>query len=305
MSKYPKNTLSNPASDPALGLYLLPRGLGLLLGAEMFQLWPDLHRMYGPTAILSEDLLAPQHENYLFAAHKIAADLTAILPESLHPIHLLAALYLAACLGMLLGRKDKICTLLLLVLHHSFFLANYSWSYGVDYLAQIGLYFSLLFGGTKAITSEHQRWTQWGRILFGIQLTSVYLFAGLGKAMGKTWWNGEAIWKALQQPFGQVIFAIPESYHRILYLWIILGWATVLLETGYVLAWLHPILRKVIVYSTIALHLGILVSLGLTHFTLLMIWYNCCVWILPYTKLAKPIINTLERDQQQATGSML
>lgn len=305
MSKYPRNTLSNFTAHPALGLYLLPRGLGLLLGMELVQLWPDLHRMYGSTAILSDELLAPQHENYLFAAHKITSDLTALLPESLHPIYLLAALYLAACLGMLVGWKDKICSLLLLLLNHSFFLANYSWSYGVDYLAQIGLYFSLLFGGSSALHPSLQQWSRWGRTLFGLQLTAVYLFAGLGKAMGKTWWNGEAVWKAAQQPFGEVLFAIPESYHRFIYLWIVLGWATVLLETGYVLAWLHPILRKVIVYSTVAMHLGILISLGLTHFALLMIWYNCCVWILPHTKLAKSIIDTLERCRRQATGSLL
>lgn len=305
MSISPNNNLNAHQTKPSLGLYLLPKGLALLLGIEMIKLWPDLNLMYGTERILDNGLLAPQNENQFLAAYHLAEQLSLILPSAVNPIYLLAFLYLCVCLGILVDWKDKICLLALVFLHHSFFLANYSWSYGVDYLAQIGLYFSLLFGGSIALQSKHRTWSKWGKILFGIQLTAVYLFAGLGKAMGKTWWNGDAVWKAVQQPFGEVLFAIPESYQHLYYLWLVLGWATVLLEMGYVLAWMHPTLRKTIAYSTIVMHVGILVCMGLTHFALLMIWYNSCVWLLPYSKLAKPIINKLERCQQQVAGSSL
>lgn len=305
MSKSPSNPQSETQKQAYLGLYLLPRGLALLLGLEMLKLWPDLKPMYGSEGILTVELLRPQTENQLFAAHHLADRLSHILPSAINPIYLLALLYLCACLGILLGWKDKICLLALTILHHSFFLANYSWSYGVDYLAQIGLYFSLLFGGSVALKPNYQIWSKWGSLLFGIQLSAVYLFAGVGKAMGKTWWNGEAVWKAVQQPFGQVLFAIPESYHIYSTIWILLGWTTVLLETGYVLIWVNPTLRKTVVYSTIAMHVGILVSMGLTHFALLMIWYNSCVWLFPYSKLAKSIINILERSRQKGTGALL
>lgn len=266
------------------GMYLLPKGIGLLLSLEMIQLWPDLELLY------SHHLLSASHiQQYQlpWSMFNINTDL----------IYVFAALYLLSGLFMCFHPYTFLPTLSLFILHYSFFVGNSVWSYGVDYLAQTGLFFSLLFVGRQALQLKRQRLTNLGTNLFRLQLTFVYFFAGLGKAFGETWWNGEAVWKAIQQPFTGTWFPIPLSAYRYEYLWILLGIITILLELSYPLVYIKKTFRPLIINGIILMHLGIALSMGLLHFALLMIWYNLCAWNHPLLNIAKPNIKPLERSK--------
>src|SRR5206468_8546900 len=103
-------------------------------------------------------------------------------------------------------------------------------------------------------------------------LCIMYMASGLEKAMGSQWWNGEAIWIALQQ----------DQFHQVNIDWManvpfvakLLCWGTLLVETCYPLAMLWTRTRKYWLAAIVMMHLGIAIFLGLHLFGSLMILLN-------------------------------
>ncbi|AIM39000.1 hypothetical protein KO02_21610 [Sphingobacterium sp. ML3W] len=275
----------------------MPKGLGAILALELLWLWPDLAALYGHIALLDPVLIQAQDEPLGYSLHHIIQYLPHIKIGPWETIHLFGAGYILLGILLFLGKRSKLPALGLLLLHHCFFIGNYSWSYGVDYLAQTGLFFSVLFGGTAVRKLKRRQWSQWGHSLFRLQLTVVYFFGGLGKASGATWWNGEAIWKAVQQPFSGALLPIPVSAYQLEPLWIILGCSTVMLELVYPLVWFKKSSRPFVINGIIFMHIGIALCMGLWYFAILMIWYNLCAWNHPLLHIAKPIIKPLESSK--------
>ncbi|MFU1858122.1 hypothetical protein ACK8HY_13980 [Sphingobacterium sp. NGMCC 1.201703] len=274
-------------------LTVLPGGLGLLLTIEMCRLWPDLSPLYGSRQLLSSELLMIQQRPYFFSIHSLGWSISLSITEIV--VYILALLYISCGLLLFLGRTTLAITLTLFFLHYVFFISNYTWSYGADYLAQTGLFFSLLFGLGTPKDINRKTWMLIGHHLFRLQLSFVYFFAGLGKAMGTAWWNGEAIWKAVQQPFAPPLIAIPIAVQHLAPLWMLLGILTVIFEISYPLVWIRGVVRPTIITGIVLMHVGIGLCMGLTHFSCLMIWYNLCAWSGPLLQyIAKPIIKPLE-----------
>ncbi|WP_312789855.1 hypothetical protein [Sphingobacterium sp.] len=258
------------------GLKLFPRGLGLLLSLAMIRLWPDLDLLYSRLLIPSE--LLPQYsEKWII-----------ILLDWGSP-RLYAGLYIASGLLLAVLRQNFVPAILLFVLHYLFFVGYTPWSYGADYIGQTALFFSLSICSWR---SSHYL-----QFFSRLQLTAIYFFAGLGKAVGPTWWNGEAVWKAIQQPLTPPLFKVPLSAHRYEYLWIGLGILTIIIELGYPLTWTK---RFGLFFTNciILMHIGIALTMGLIHFSSLMIWYNLCAWDHPLLhRIAKPLIQPLETTE--------
>ncbi|SKC10722.1 hypothetical protein SAMN05660841_04279 [Sphingobacterium nematocida] len=268
------------------GLLLLPRGIGLLLWIEMLQLWPDLTLLYGPASVYDAELLPFWHSISGWSWEEIF--------RKAHPIwiHLTATAYSLCCLFLVFGKWIRYSSILLLLIQHGLFMVDLRWTYGADYLAQTGLLFSIFFSYTAQSESQ-LTWQRKGVYAWQAQLVLVYFFGGLGKAMGPTWWNGEAIWKAVQQPFPGNLIDIPLSWGNWTICWGMMGIGIVLLELGYVLAWIGTMYRRIIYIAAIAMHLSIALTIGLYHFSALMIWYNLCAWYYPYRRQTSiPIHNS-------------
>ncbi|MGE8377308.1 MAG: hypothetical protein ACN6PN_03130 [Sphingobacterium sp.] len=258
------------------GLQLFPRGLGLLLSLAMIRLWPDLDLLY--SSLLMPDELLPQYsEKWIIMLFDWASP------------RLYAGLYIGSGLLLAVIRQNCAPAMLLFVLHYLFFVGYSPWSYGADYIGQTALFFSIficIWGPSHYL----QRF-------FRLQLIAFYFFAGLGKALGITWWNGEAVWKALQQPVMPAAFTVPLSAHRYEYLWVGLGILTIIIELGYPLTWTRRF-RLFFTNSIILMHIGIALTMGLIHFSCLMIWYNLCAWNHPLLhRIAKPVIKPLETTE--------
>ena len=296
MSKSQRINHKKPTSA-LLGLYLLPKGLGLLLAFEMMRLWPDLPILYGRKTILSLQLIQAQDESLGISMHNIIQLLPHILIGTWQTIHVFAVLYISMGILLFVLRKTTLPLLVLFLLHHCFFIGNYTWSYGVDHLVQTGLFISILFGGSQVLTLKRRNWSHWGVCFLRLQLTSIYFFGGLGKAFSTSWWNGEAIWKAVQQPLASPGISIPLSAFQWQPLWTLLGYATVLIELAYPFLWIKNPFRKLILASIILMHIGIALTMGLVHFATVMIWYNLCAWDHPLLNIAKPNIKPLERSK--------
>ncbi|PUV22892.1 hypothetical protein DCO56_18385 [Sphingobacterium athyrii] len=279
-------------------LPIMSSGLGLLLAIDMWRLWPDLSMLFGQGTFLDEHSISSQQRPDTLSIHTLIANLPECTLASLEWIHFFGLLYIICGLALFFDHYRKVAMPGLIILHYLFFIANYTWSYGADYLAQTGLFFSVIFCFFRSRWLPNEKWAALGTKLFRWQLTFVYFFAGLGKAIGSSWWNGEAVWKAIQQPLSPALFTIPQSAQQFATIWAGLGIATLLLELGYGLLWIKGRVRLYISTGIILMHLGIALTMGLIHFSCLMIWYNLCAWDHPLLhRIAKPIIKPLETTE--------
>lgn len=108
--------------------------------------------------------------------------------------------------------------------------------------------------------------------LIQVHMCIVYLFAGLGKLQGDTWWNGQAIWGAVGN----------YEYQTLDLTWLAAHMGIVNLLTYGALFWevTYPFLiwprltRPIWMAMAIAVHAGIGLAMGMITFGLIMIFGN-------------------------------
>ena len=107
----------------------------------------------------------------------------------------------------------------------------------------------------------------------------VYLFAGLGKLQGETWWNGEAFWGAAANTEYQTIdLTWLASYP---YLINVITLVTIVWEVSYAALVWPAKSRPIVVAMSIPLHLGIACAMGMITFGLIMLVGNLA-FVSPY-----------------------
>jgi len=100
----------------------------------------------------------------------------------------------------------------------------------------------------------------------------MYLACGIEKSLGEQWWNGEAIWMALQQ----------DQFHQVNTGWMahvpiipkLLCWGTLFVETLYPVGMFFSKTKKIWLISIMSMHAFIALFLGLQLFGALMILLN-------------------------------
>ena len=108
--------------------------------------------------------------------------------------------------------------------------------------------------------------------LMQLHLVIVYLFAGLGKAQGDTWWNGEAIWGALASHEYQTI----DLTWLADYMWLVnlITLVAFTWELAYAALIWPRLTRPIMLLLAILVHLGIGLAMGMLTFGLIMIYAN-------------------------------
>ena len=104
--------------------------------------------------------------------------------------------------------------------------------------------------------------------LIQLNLCVEYFFAGMGKAQGEQWWNGNAVLMAV----GNLEYQSFDLTWLIHYRWIatLLAHGTIFLELSYcVLVW-PRLTRPLVVFGAVMMHLGIGAFLGMWTFGLAM-----------------------------------
>ncbi len=131
--------------------------------------------------------------------------------------------------------------------------------------------------------------------LIQIQMCVIYLFGGIGKMRGETWWDGSAVWFA----------AATLEYQSLSLTWLVhqpwlialLTHITVFWETFYpVLIW-PRLTRPIFLALAVAVHGGIAIFLGMPTFGLAMIIGNLA-FIPP--EFVEHVVNVLRGKKQSA-----
>ncbi len=131
------------------------------------------------------------------------------------------------------------------------------------------------FASRKSQTHAAPEVSPWNSIatrLIQIHLCVVYLFAGLGKCQGDTWWNGEALWGAFAsyeyQTVDMTFMADQMSIVAVITL------LTLFWEVGYAALIWPKLTRPIMLMLAIPMHLGIGICMGMMTFGLVMLIAN-------------------------------
>jgi hypothetical protein len=135
--------------------------------------------------------------------------------------------------------------------------------------------------------------------LLQLHMCVIYLFGGIGKMRGDTWWDGSALWFAFASLEYQSLDMTWTVKHR--WLLALLTHITVFWETFYCFFVWPKLTRPICLLLAVGVHLGIAVCLGMKTFGLVMIIGNMAFlypetvrdivgWLMPRAvKTATPI----------------
>lgn len=102
-----------------------------------------------------------------------------------------------------------------------------------------------------------------------IQICIIYMFTGLEKLKGPSWWDGTAIWTVIANPQMVIMDFTWMRYFPLLVS--ILTFTTVIFEVYFIAAMLNEKSRKIWLGLGFMFHLGIGLVMGLIPFSLAMI----------------------------------
>jgi uncharacterized membrane protein YphA (DoxX/SURF4 family) len=114
--------------------------------------------------------------------------------------------------------------------------------------------------------------------LIQIHMCIIYFFAGVSKLQGQAWWTGNAMWLA----FGNLEYQSVDMTWLAWHPWAVefLTHFTALWELSFcVLIWI-PLLRPLVLVTSLVMHLGIGACMGLWTFSLMML-FGCASFLPP------------------------
>lgn len=118
--------------------------------------------------------------------------------------------------------------------------------------------------------------------LIQVHMCLVYFFAGTGKLLGQTWWEGTAIWGAVANYEYQTL----DLSWLASELWLVnlLTWITLFWEVSYPFLIWPRLTRPIWILIAVAVHLGIGVAMGMMTFGLVMVVGNLSFLTAPFVR---------------------
>ena len=194
--------------------------------------------------------------------------------------------FIIILLLMALGIANRLLAVAAFILHLVFLQRNPSIIFGADMVATFWLFYLMFAGSNKqlkwvnyflnkkqGLISERGEKGDWLSTIslrfIQIQLCIIYMFSGLEKLKGNSWWEGTAIWEALSfYDFALVDFSFLLSVPLVAGFLVIF---TILFEVYFpVLVWV-PKVRKALLLAGFCFHIGIGLCLNIHFFSLVML----------------------------------
>jgi hypothetical protein len=197
-------------------------------------------------------------------------------------VYVITAIYLMACLGLMLGWNTRWMAGVAWLSHFTICNTAMEFGYGVETFMHIGLFYLMLAPcaeyaslDAKAQRTGHQKESEWAGFIIRVMqlhLCIVYFNAGIAKMQGMDWMNGQAVWYVLgntnYSQFNLQFLAempwIPKG----------LSWWTLVIETAFPLFMFWKPIRLFGWVNILLLHAGIGLFMGLYMFGIVLILHN-------------------------------
>jgi hypothetical protein len=269
-----------PVDPTLLGLIRIMTGLMLLYTHAVWGL--ALNEFFGPDAWISPDLVDVVETGHnIFPNHFAYSVWWLVPPRWIWPAYAFMMLILAL---FTVGLWTRVTSLLSLVVVISFVNRVPEALFGLDKMNAI-LTFYLTVGpsgrglsldrwlaqrrrGRQPADTQRSVGANFALRLIQVHMCIIYFFAGISKLQGMAWWNGEAMWLA----FGNLEYQSADMTWLAWHPWAVhfLTHFTAFWEISFcVIIWL-PLLRPLVLASSVVMHLGIGACLGLWTFSLMM-----------------------------------
>jgi len=213
-------------------------------------------------------------------------------------IYALHSLFLISLLGMLSRKYARIFTIVAYVLHLSFLQRNVVTLFGADNIATHLLFCLCLVPPSSFKEIEHSKNLKsiFGSIAFRflqIQICVIYIYSGLEKLKGPTWWKGEAIWNVIANPqYARVNLDWAAHFPLLLS---IATYLTLLWEIYFIiLVWLPNWRRKILMFGVV-FHAGIGFMVNIPFFSMLMIASYSVFLTSTEVKTMTSVVKSLKR----------
>ncbi|MBW8885714.1 MAG: HTTM domain-containing protein [Planctomycetia bacterium] len=133
--------------------------------------------------------------------------------------------------------------------------------------------------------------------LLQIHMCVIYLFGGIAKMRGDTWWDGTALWYA----FAQLEYQSLDMTWLVHYRWLLalLTHVTVFWETFYCFLIWPKLTRPLCLAMAVGVHVGIAVCLGMKTFGLVMIIGNLA---FVYPETVRDVVAWIVRPFMRVPG---
>jgi hypothetical protein len=269
------------SARPLAGLRV---GLSVLLLVHLVWLSNDLLSLHGSRGIIPWELTDLLRDPWVPGLPTLARAFAPLGIGAHTAIVLLLSCYAGSLLALALGFHARLSSFLAWGLHLSLVTSGFASFYGVDQLANTFLFYLFVFPSGRAWTFEpgaaRAETIPAGCLrVMQLHLCAIYLSAGLWKAMGRQWWNGEAIWQTVSQPAFRTFDLGALAWHP----WIpmLAGWATLVVEIGYAFFIWPRRTRRVWCLAAIGLHAGVALFMGLVFFSSVMVLLTCCLFLIP------------------------
>jgi hypothetical protein len=264
-----------PASPAPLAALRI--GLSAVLLFQAIALWGSLLELFGSQGVVQWSVVEPamrEGEPTLGWFVDVAAPLGISEAAVLHGLFLV---YLASLTSLLIGYRTVPAAIVAFLLHMALRTTGYASAYGVDAFAHIMLFYFIWMpiGETWSLdrrlgrtTGEPSSAARLALRVLQIHLCMVYFFSGFEKSLGIDWHTGEAIWCVVMRrdlcPFDLSWIAQAP------WLALIAAKGTLLVEMAYpIFVWPRRT-RLLWAATTISMHVGIGVIMGLWSFAAVM-----------------------------------
>jgi len=199
-------------------------------------------------------------------------------------------IYVACLISLMFGFLSRFSALIALLLQLIIFKSFTVFNFGYDQFLTMSLFYCLIFPVGKIDSIDNRLFRNNGlkhhfdyQKILRIHLGTIYLFAGLAKIISATWWNGEAIWRALSSIYDDLFKIHPA-------IMAFAGICTIAIETFYPLMVSFKKTRKFTVYSMVLMHILIAVLLDLPMFAGIMIVWNISSYYSYFVKSSQKTI---------------
>lgn len=263
----------------------------LFLLLHFLSMLPDFYSFWGEEALVYPDILDAHTDSLVPTVLDLQRFVNKYIPVGFHAVLIaVASLYVLSLCTLAVGLGVRLSAAIALSAHLVLMYSIELFVYGVDFMTSICLFYMLIFPVGKYYSLDNYFRRRFSAeatdsrffiALFQAHWSLAYFFSGLAKALGPTWWNGEAIWKSLHS-YNQTGLLNPDFWSPYPALLTVVGISTVLLELLYPVGVRIRLLRKPWVLSIILMHLGIGAMLGLYFFSGIMILINLVGFWFPY-----------------------
>ncbi|MEO6000130.1 MAG: HTTM domain-containing protein [Chitinophagaceae bacterium] len=247
---------------------------------QLVVLLPDWMWFYGPAGLIPWEVSEPLAKTHMPSLGNIQSILSWLHVSANSVVYFVTGTYVLSLVGLLIGYKTRLMGFLAWLMHGILNATGHLTAYGVETFTHIALFYCMVLpvGICWSIDSRNKISRIPGYLvtlsvrLIQLHLCIMYLSCGVEKAMGTQWWNGEAIWIALQQ----------DQFHTVNMNWLanfplvpkLLCWSTIIIEGLYPMGMMLKKTRKFWLISILSMHTFIAVFLGLHLFGALMILLN-------------------------------